>query len=85
MHHFVAGDIVEVTGVTGSDSSLLNKRHTIGVVSGTGASGSNLLTFEPPLGLVGKTFDARDAVVAQIARATMPRRRGVALRLPGCC
>ena len=76
MHHFVAGDIVEVTGVTGSDSSLLNKRHTIGVVSGTGASGTNLLRFEPPLGLVGKTFDARDAVVAQIARARQCRAAG---------
>ena len=66
VHHFVVGDVVELKGVTGSDADLLNKRHTVGTVSGTGSSGTNLLTFEPPLDLVGRAFDARDATVTRI-------------------
>lgn len=66
VHPFARGDVVEVRGVVGSDAALINKRHAIGTVSGTGTTGNNLLTFEPPLNLTNRAFDASRAVVARV-------------------
>lgn len=66
VHPFKRGDVVEVRGVVGSDASLINKRHAVGTVSGTGTTGNDLLTFEPPLNLTNRAFDASKAVVSRV-------------------
>ena len=66
VHPYARGDVVEVRGVVGPDAPLINKRHAVGTVSGTGSSGNNLLTFEPPLNLIGRAFDASRATVARV-------------------
>ena len=75
VHPFARGDIVEVRGVVGSDAPLINRRHAVGTVSGTGTTGNNLVTFEPPLNLTGRAFDASRATVARINAGQVPRAR----------
>jgi hypothetical protein len=68
VHPFVPGDLVVLRGATGDDADLLNKAHAVGTVSGTGgvSSGNDLFTFEPPLNLTDRSFDARFVSVGRI-------------------
>ena len=66
VHSFSPGDLIIIQGVTGLDAGLLNKQHAVGTVSGTGTGGNDMLTFEPPLDLTGKVFDASVAVLGRV-------------------
>jgi hypothetical protein len=50
-------------------------------VSGTGTTGNNLVTFEPPLNLTGRAFDASRATVARINAGQACRAESAALAL----
>lgn len=79
VHPFEKGDLVIIQGVTGADAHLLNKQHTIGSVSSTGASGNDLFTFIPPLDLSDGSleFDARFAIVGRANIGASCRAGGV--------
>ena len=81
VHPFARGDVVEVRGVVGSDAPLINRRHAVGTVSGTGTTGNNLVTFEPPLNLTGCAFDASRATVARVNAGQACRAESAALAL----
>ena len=79
VHDFRRGDLIVVQGVTGPDASLLNKQHAVGRVSaadGPDADGHDQLTFEPPLDLRGKTFDASRALVGAASVGNACRAAG---------
>ena len=76
---------------TGRDAHLINKQHTVREAGSTGTSsttpggaaattgsGSNLMTFEPPLDLSSAEFDSRLAVVGKANIGSECRSHGLA-------